>query len=148
MPSTDTKPELTAKASMAQPVSQPAVYANGLMTLEFSLQIFEKPPNIKFNENLSSGSRVVPCGGRTDMKKLLVAFRYFANTPKKRSLRGNTAVNITCIALANGNKMVNSYGSQKTKKIKKGKCKFVSVFTHFNTTPLTRIREGTYVSTH
>jgi hypothetical protein len=32
MPSTDTKPELTAKASMAQPVSQPAVYANGLTT--------------------------------------------------------------------------------------------------------------------
>jgi hypothetical protein len=31
MPSTDTKPELTAKASMAQPISQPAVYANGLM---------------------------------------------------------------------------------------------------------------------
>jgi hypothetical protein len=30
MPSTDTKPELTAKASVAQPVSQPAVYANGL----------------------------------------------------------------------------------------------------------------------
>jgi hypothetical protein len=30
MPSTDTKPELTAKASTAQPVSQPAVYANGL----------------------------------------------------------------------------------------------------------------------
>jgi hypothetical protein len=33
MPSTDTKPELTAKASMAQPVSQPAVYANGLIVL-------------------------------------------------------------------------------------------------------------------
>jgi CRISPR/Cas system CMR-associated protein Cmr3 (group 5 of RAMP superfamily) len=33
MPSTDTKPELTAKASMAQPVSQPAVYANGLIKL-------------------------------------------------------------------------------------------------------------------
>jgi hypothetical protein len=31
MLSTDTKPELTAKASMAQPVSQPAVYANGLI---------------------------------------------------------------------------------------------------------------------
>jgi hypothetical protein len=30
MPSTETKTELTAKASMAQPVSQPAVYANGL----------------------------------------------------------------------------------------------------------------------
>jgi hypothetical protein len=31
MPSTDPKPEVTAKASMAQPVSQPAVYANGLI---------------------------------------------------------------------------------------------------------------------
>jgi CRISPR/Cas system CMR-associated protein Cmr3 (group 5 of RAMP superfamily) len=31
MSSTDTKPELTAKASMAQPVSQRAVYANGLI---------------------------------------------------------------------------------------------------------------------
>jgi hypothetical protein len=30
MPSTDPKPELIAKASMAQPVSQPAVYANVL----------------------------------------------------------------------------------------------------------------------
>jgi hypothetical protein len=30
MPSIDPKPELIAKASMAQPVSQPAVYANGL----------------------------------------------------------------------------------------------------------------------
>jgi hypothetical protein len=30
VPSTDPKPELTAKASMAQPVSQPAVYASGL----------------------------------------------------------------------------------------------------------------------
>jgi hypothetical protein len=30
MPSADPKQELTAKASMAQPVSQPAVYANGL----------------------------------------------------------------------------------------------------------------------
>jgi hypothetical protein len=30
MPSTDTKPELTAKTSMAQPVSQPVVYASGL----------------------------------------------------------------------------------------------------------------------
>jgi hypothetical protein len=35
MPSTDTKPELTAKAPMAQPVSQPAVYANGLMQVRF-----------------------------------------------------------------------------------------------------------------
>jgi hypothetical protein len=34
MPSTDPKPELTAKASMAQPVSQPAVYATGLIMWE------------------------------------------------------------------------------------------------------------------
>jgi hypothetical protein len=33
MPSTDRKLELTAKASMAQPVSQPAVCSNGLILL-------------------------------------------------------------------------------------------------------------------
>jgi hypothetical protein len=36
-----------------------------LMKLEFSGQIFENYSNIKFHENPSSGSRVVPCG-RTD----------------------------------------------------------------------------------
>jgi len=36
-----------------------------LMQLEFSRQIFEKYSNIKFYENPSTGSRVVPCG-RTD----------------------------------------------------------------------------------
>ena len=43
------------------------------MTLEFSRQIFVKSTNIKFHENPSSGSRVVPYG-RTDMTKLIVAF--------------------------------------------------------------------------
>jgi hypothetical protein len=42
MPSTDPKPELTAKASMAQPVSQPAVYANGLNTGFFPNSIESK----------------------------------------------------------------------------------------------------------
>ena len=32
------------------------------MELEFSWQIFEKDANIKFHDNLSSGSPVVPCG--------------------------------------------------------------------------------------
>jgi len=32
--------------------------------LEICRQIFEKYTNIKFNENPSSGSRVVPCGRR------------------------------------------------------------------------------------
>jgi hypothetical protein len=49
-----------------------------LMKLEFSRQIFEKYSNINFNEKLSSGSRIVPCG-RTDMTwhdmtKLIGAF--------------------------------------------------------------------------
>jgi len=36
-----------------------------LVKVEYSWQIFEKYSNIKFHENPSSGSRVVPCG-RTD----------------------------------------------------------------------------------
>jgi hypothetical protein len=35
------------------------------MKLEISRQIFEKPSNIKFNENASSGRRVIP-SGQTD----------------------------------------------------------------------------------
>ena len=63
------------------------------MKIEFSQQIFEKYSYIKFHENVSSRSRVFPCGrtdGRTDkredrqtdMTKLIVAFRNFANAPK------------------------------------------------------------------
>jgi hypothetical protein len=40
MPSIDTKPELTAKSSMAQPISQPAVYANGLILYVLIVIIF------------------------------------------------------------------------------------------------------------
>jgi len=52
------------------------------MKLESSRQIFEKYLNIKFHENPSSGSRVSPCG-RTDMTKLTVTFRNFANAANK-----------------------------------------------------------------
>ena len=48
------------------------------MKIEFSRQIFEKYSNIKFYENPSSGSRVIPCGRTdvsTDMTKLIVASR-------------------------------------------------------------------------
>jgi len=61
------------------------------MILEFSRQIFEKSSNAKFHENPSSGSRVVPCGqtdGRTDMTKLIVAFRDFENAPKIETTQG------------------------------------------------------------
>jgi len=47
------------------------------MKLEFSRQIFEKYSNFKFNESTSSGS------GQTDMTKLIITFRNFANAPKK-----------------------------------------------------------------
>jgi hypothetical protein len=53
------------------------------MKLEFSRQILEKSYNIKFYENPSSGSRVVPCGQK-DMTKLTAAFHNFANAPKHR----------------------------------------------------------------
>ena len=60
------------------------------MKLEFSIHIFEKFSNIKFHENPSSGSRVVPCGqtdgqtarqtGRHDEANS--GFRNFATAPK------------------------------------------------------------------
>jgi len=59
------------------------------MKLKFSQQTSEKSSNIKFHENPSSESRVVPCGRTdgltergTDVTNLIVAFRKFANAPK------------------------------------------------------------------
>jgi len=55
-----------------------------VMKLKFSWQIFEKFSILKFHENPSIGRRVVPCGytdRRTDMTKLIVALRNFANAP-------------------------------------------------------------------
>jgi hypothetical protein len=49
------------------------------MELEFYWQIFKKYSNIRFNENLSSGSRVIPCRQmerQTDMAKLIVALQF------------------------------------------------------------------------
>jgi hypothetical protein len=46
-----------------------------------------KNPYIKFHENLSSGSMVVPC-----MTKLIGPLRNFANAPKKTILQGNLIV--------------------------------------------------------
>ena len=54
------------------------------------LDRFSENTHIKFNENLSSGSRFFPCGkidGQTDMTKLIAVFGNFANAPK--NLIGN-----------------------------------------------------------
>jgi hypothetical protein len=48
-----------------------------LMKLEFFRQIFEKYSNIKFHEDPSSGT-----DRRTDVTKLIVAFRNFAKASK------------------------------------------------------------------
>ena len=55
------------------------------MKFEFYQKILEKE-NIKFNQNPSSENRVVPCGRndrKTDMTKLIVVFRNFANASDK-----------------------------------------------------------------
>ena len=62
------------------------------MKFEFSRQILEKYSNIKFHENPSSGSRVVPRGVK--MTKLTVAFRNLGNAPKKANVANpNTSPN-------------------------------------------------------
>jgi hypothetical protein len=62
-----------------------------LKKLEFSRQIFEKYPIIKFHENPSSESRAVPCRRANtqadrwidaDITKLKIAFRKFAKAPE------------------------------------------------------------------
>jgi hypothetical protein len=60
------------------------------MKFVFSRHTFEKVSNIKFYQNPSSGSRVVPCrqtDGRTDDMKLIVAFRNFANASKNSNIK-------------------------------------------------------------
>ena len=63
------------------------------MKLEFSRQFSEISSNIKFHENPSIGSRVVPCGQtdewkdvQTDMTKLIAAFRNFTKPSKSLTL--------------------------------------------------------------
>jgi hypothetical protein len=54
------------------------------MKPEISREIFEKGSNKKSHQNPPSRSRVVPCGqteGRTDMTKLIIAFRNLAIAP-------------------------------------------------------------------
>jgi hypothetical protein len=57
------------------------LFLSDLMKLHFSVQIFHKYSYIKFNENPSNGNRLASCV-QTDMAKLTVALRNFANAPK------------------------------------------------------------------
>jgi len=60
------------------------------MKLEFCRQILEKYSNIKFHENPSSGSPVVPCE-RTDM--------LFVNTrPRLKRIREYDESNLSCFS--------------------------------------------------
>jgi len=55
------------------------------MKLELSRQIFEKSSDIKFHENPSSGSRVVPCGRtgkRSDTTKQIIVSHNIANASR------------------------------------------------------------------
>jgi len=68
-------------------------YCHILIKLEFSRQIFEKSRNTKFHENQSNGRRVFPSArteerkdGRTDMPKLMVAFRNFAKKHREANV--------------------------------------------------------------
>jgi hypothetical protein len=61
------------------------------MNLEISPRILEKYSNIKYHENVTNGSRVIPCGlterpdrhKKTDMTELIVALRNIAKAPDK-----------------------------------------------------------------
>jgi len=62
-----------------------------------SLDSFSKVINTKFHENPSKVSRVVTCGlvdGQTDMVKLIVAFRHFANASKSKIHIKNNSQNL------------------------------------------------------
>jgi len=59
-----------------------------LISFDFYRQIFEKKLYTNLNEDPSSGRRVVSCGHsdavrRTDMTKLMLAFRNFAKATEK-----------------------------------------------------------------
>jgi hypothetical protein len=64
------------------------------MKREFCRHILEKNLNMKFYQNIFTGSRVVPLGRtdgqvdeRTDTTKLIVALCNFANSPRRNFLK-------------------------------------------------------------
>jgi hypothetical protein len=56
------------------------LFVSDVMKLELCRHILEKCSDIKCHQNPCNGSRLL-CG-RTDIRKLVVAFRSFTNAPK------------------------------------------------------------------
>jgi hypothetical protein len=56
------------------------------MNFEFLGQIFEKYSNITCHENPPGAAKLFHVDRRTDMTKLVITFRSFANAPKKKKL--------------------------------------------------------------
>ena len=71
-------------------VMHPIVFSDFKLNWIFSADFFLNYPNIKYHENLSSGSRVALCGrqvgrhvdGRIDWTKPIAAFRNFVKAPE------------------------------------------------------------------
>jgi hypothetical protein len=78
----------------------PVILVRFYWNLTFVDIFFEKYSNIKFRENPSSGSLLAPrrhTDGRTDMTKLVVTFRSFANAPNNElDIMGKEAVETLC----------------------------------------------------
>jgi len=62
------------------------------MKLEFSQQSFEKHPNIKFINIRPVGTELFHEDRRTDMTKLIDAFRNFVNVPNNNNNNNNNEV--------------------------------------------------------
>jgi hypothetical protein len=74
-----------------------------LMKLELSRRIFEKSSNIKFNQNPSSGRRVVLCGRTERQQSLFALLRRrlkIKTTSKSKSRVSNSSGARTCMPAA------------------------------------------------
>ena len=74
------------KTYIARHVTYPSKLSDFKENWILEKEIFQKYSNIKFDENPSCGSQIVPSGqkkGKTDMTKLTVVPRNYANVPKE-----------------------------------------------------------------
>jgi len=60
--------------------------------MKLSLQIFENTKISNFTNIFQVGTELLHAGGRTDMMKLIVAFRNFSNAQKRVNYVRNVAI--------------------------------------------------------